>query len=509
MGWPIAFRAAIASPAGKPRLVLRRYHWNNTPGRTTRSARSSWNPSAVIGLSPSAGVSAASQSIGVPSWASNRGTLRIGLGGVTQARWALEELPRGAVCMLDIEYDGAPTCTVWSGRITNHSGIGPQAIVNAYDILSAASSRTAFIGADESELFFHCTPDSSHTVPLTALWPGSSATTLTFGSPPPHERETGGTGAVLVTPASGADPFILTYTGKSGSQLTGVSTSGQFGTTSSNAAAGSTVQEVCWIEDTPARAAAKILTSTGAGTNGAYDTLPASWGFALPHPFIDQAGIVRTDLDMVPASGNHDVLTVSTAAQPQGFSWLQEVLQQYGLWLTMRQGQVTARAAIDRWATVPSATLTLGGDQILRAAPVRSVFDSSYPVEFGREMTRYGASSFLSSGGTLPATRPAAQTHTTQYGYQIYQNQAAIAARLNSRIASWVTRIPSVVDLRTTLISAQLCPGDWVVLAHPGIWTQSNPTGGPVFAMVSAISVDWQAGAVSLRLHIQHRAEDA
>ncbi len=508
MGWPISFRAAIASPTGKPRLVLRRYTWAGTPGRTTRRAFSSWHSGGVLGLSPSAGVSAASQSIGVPSWTSNRGTLRIGFGGQVQSEWLLRELPRGAVCRLQIEYDGVPTCDAWMGRVTNHSGIGPQAIVNAYDLLSAASSRSAFGGAGESELFFNCTADG-HSAALTALWTSGSSTALTFGSPPPHERETGGTGAVLVTPASGADAFILTYTGKSGNQLTGVSTSGQFGTTSSNAAAGSTVQEICWIDDTPARAAAKILTSTGAGTNGVYDTLPASWGFAFPRGLLDGSGIVQADLDMSPASGTHNVRTVSTTAQAQGFSWLQSVLQQYGLWLTMRQGQVTARAAIDRWATVPTAALTIGTEHILRAAPVRSAYDASYPVEYSRVNTQIGIAPPVSSGSVLPATRPAAIQFTTDYGYQIYQNDAAIATRLNQRISSWLTRIPSVVDLRTTLIGAQLCPGDWVVLAHPGIWTQSNPTGGPVFAMVSAVSVDWQAGAVSLRLHIQHRAEDA
>ena len=503
MPWSPAFLAKLSAPTSKPKLTLTRYLWNNTPGQNTRIARSSWGVGGVIGLSPSAGVSFASQSIGVPTWTSNRGSLRIGFGGVGQSQWVVSEVPRGAICQLSVDFETGVSERVWRGRVTSHNGVGPQHIVSAYDLVAAASSRSAFIGADESELFYHCTEDSTHTAALTALWTAGSSTVLTFGSPPQHERETGKDGAVLVTPASGADPFILTYTGKSGNELTGVSTAGQFGTTATNAAAGSTVQEVCWIEDSPPNVAAKILTSTGAGTNGVHDTLPASWGFAMPAALLDAPGISRAIIAISPTSGSHSVRIVSTTAQPQGLAWLQSVLQRYGVWLTMRQAQITARVAIDRWATVPTAVLTLGPNQILRALPARSIYDASSTLEYGLVKTVY-SSGFRSSGGTLPKTRPAKQIYLQDFGYEVYQNQTNIADRINERLAAWYTRVPTVVDLQTTLVCAQLCPGDWIVIAHLGLWTQTNPGAGPDYAMVGAISVDWQAGVVSLRLYIQH-----
>lgn len=508
--WSSRLIAALHSPTGKPRISLNRLGWANTPGQNTATARSTWNTAGVIGISPSAGFSVASQSIGVPDWTSNRGTLRIGFGGLEHARWASSEVPRGAIARVALQYPGMTFAEdVWVGRITAHDGIGPQLILSGWDILAAASSRAAFIGAGESELFYHCDPDSIHTAQLAHTWSAGTHTTLQFASPPQHEKETGQPGAVLVTPTSGADPFILTWTGKSGNDLTGVSTAGVFGTTETNAAAGSTVQEVCWIDDTPVRAAAKILASTGAGTNGAYDTLPYSWGYGFDASLIDVAGIVDAGAAMAPASGTHEVLTVSTTRQPQGFAWLTGVLQSYACWLTMRQGQITARAAVDRWAAVPPAVMTLGADSILRAVPVRSIYDPSSSVEYGRVRAVYGAGTTISGGATLPATRPAAIDYDTDYGFQLYQNQVAIADKLNERIGAWQKRIPSVVDVQATLSAAQLCPGDWIVLAHRGIWTVSNPTGGPVYAMVGSISTDWGAGVVSLRLYIQHRQQDA
>ncbi len=87
--WSSRLIAALHSPTGKPRISLNRLGWANTPGQNTATARSTWNTAGVIGISPSAGFSVASQSIGVPDWTSNRGPLRIGLGRLEHAPWAL------------------------------------------------------------------------------------------------------------------------------------------------------------------------------------------------------------------------------------------------------------------------------------------------------------------------------------------------------------------------------------------------------------------------------------
>ena len=74
---------------------------------------------------------------------------------------------------------------------------------------------------------------------------------------------------------------------------------------------GATVQQVMHSDDftggtTPAEVILQLLTSTGTGLNGAYDTLPAGWGAGIPQAKINSADIrqicwlAAPDLDLAP-----------------------------------------------------------------------------------------------------------------------------------------------------------------------------------------------------------------
>ncbi len=93
----------------------------------------------------------------------------------------------------------------------------------------------------------------------------------------------------------------------------------------------------------------------------------------------------------------------------------------------------------------------------------------------------------------------------------VYQNQVVINESIARRSGPWHTRICVVIDVQVNLSAAQLCVGDWVDISHAGLWDKTTidrsigmSTSGGILrpAMVTAISCDWTAGVVSLRLHV-------
>ncbi len=504
MPWSTALLSALAAPAARLRLSLAKIPDSWGPGTSAGSATSDPR-TGVEGISTDAAIAMSSQSVSVPRWTTNRGTARVGLGSIGAGHWVAQNMPRGSLVQIGGRVAGMATADrLFVGQLRDLEGVGPRTIVSAWDILASLGTQTGwFAGLDSGALFYHCDPESTKTRTLASDYTVGDGT-LTCNASTDFGKATGADGAVLVTPISGADPFILTFSSQAGAVLSGVDHTHGWGPAASFAAANSTVQEVAWMVGHPLRVARRILASTGNGTNGADDVYPAAWGFGLPAAYIDTVGMNLWAGLTDPMSGTHSVRIVSTTPQ-DGLSWLEGRLSAYGMWLTMRQGQVTGRGAVDYGASRPPLVMTLDRSRILRGEAVRSLYDTGSPAEYARTSTRYGTVSptTVESTLTIPDTRPALGSYLTDYGDELYQNQAAIAARLNQRLGAYRERVPVSVDISCRLDAAQLCPGDWVRLKHRGIWTLDDLDGGPVVAMVGSMSVDWSAGVVTLTLYIQ------
>ena len=500
MPWSPTLISALRSPAARLRLSLYRIPEAWGPGSATGSAGST--PDAGIqGIGTGAPIAMSSQGVSVPSWSTSRGSVRVALGSLAAGQWAGSGLPRGSLVTVGARVSGMSSPdALFRGQLRDIQGIGPQSIVSAWDLVSAALTQSDwYAGLDSGALFYHCDPGSIKTRTLTATYtPGDSS--LTCNAATDFSRQTGQPGAVLVTPISGAEPFILTFTGLSGSTVTGVSDAHGWGPASSVAAANSTVQEVAWMVGHPMRVAARILASTGTGANGVYDVYPAAWGLGVPERYIDTADLGAWVLRTNPSSGTHSVRLVSTTAQPQGGSWLEGRLSAYGMWLTMRQGEITARGCVDYGATRPPIVMTLDRSNILRGNPSRSIYHSGSAVEYARTRTSWGTvtPSSRQSTLTIPATVPALGSFVTDFGDELYQNTTAIADRLNQRLGYWNEQVPEAVQLVCRLDAAQLCPGDWVLIDHPGLWGPGRLTASRRPAMVGDMSVDWSAGQVTV-----------
>lgn len=107
-------------------------------------------------------------------------------------------------------------------------------------------------------------------------------TVVTVDSTISWPAATGGVCYILV------DQEVISYTGATTTTFTGC-VRGLFGTTAVAHSDGATISNFFVLEGNPLTLALQILTSTGAGTNGPYDVLPANAGLAIDVSLINVA----------------------------------------------------------------------------------------------------------------------------------------------------------------------------------------------------------------------------
>lgn len=84
------------------------------------------------------------------------------------------------------------------------------------------------------------------------------------------------------------DDEVFSYTGNTGTSFTGC-VRGELGTAAAAHLDGTQMQNVVILEGNPLTLALQIMTSTGAGTNGPYDVLPACAGLSIPQDQVNVA----------------------------------------------------------------------------------------------------------------------------------------------------------------------------------------------------------------------------
>lgn len=81
---------------------------------------------------------------------------------------------------------------------------------------------------------------------------------------------------------------VIGYTAKTPTSFTGL-LRGQLGTVAASHSDQDSIGNMCVLQDNPLNIALQILTSTGAGTNGPYDVLPANMGLAIDQSLVNVA----------------------------------------------------------------------------------------------------------------------------------------------------------------------------------------------------------------------------
>tara|TARA_R100001440_G_scaffold7515_1_gene14696 strand:+ start:5443 stop:7062 length:1620 start_codon:yes stop_codon:yes gene_type:complete len=378
--------------------------------------------------------------------------------------------------------------------------------VEVWDIQTAFRSRmtaTSVTGAQRAQLFYS-TAGATDTL-ASPYATGAGDLTLTTSPADVFTFETGSAGVVRVTPNSG-DSFLLKYTGVNvgAKKLTGLTSSGQFGTTAADADAGNTVSAACLIEGHPIDILLKILTSTGDGTNGDFDKYPRSWGLAVPIELISLSAFNQARRILQLASGNYHLRVLVEAEQADPSSFIAAILQPLGIWLCVRQGQIICRVGRDpNTAGIQRQIEDITERDLAEGPPVVEWYPTDQPQVFFRVVaTRDDVPLAFSrsSISTLPVTEE--KEYNLSSVLLSVGNASNIGADVSARLAPWAHLLPEYIDVTLAGIRSY-APGDVVTFSCSTAYgrfdgTKDGYQNRPVMVIRSAMNLNENATRLTL-----------
>lgn len=385
------------------------------------------------------------------------------------------------------------------GRVDNIRFNGRTVTLSILDPSSLLDGRWCEAG-DEGDLFYDLRSPSSSA--LTADYTAAD-TTVTVASTTGFPRETGATGAILL------GTHILTYTGTGATTFTGCSTTGRFLTTAADVASGEFVNGVGYLYGNPLGIARRLLVSTGAGTNGAWDDYPASWAFGLPADFVDMDDISEEAAQIVTVDPNVykvEILVTEPVTDPRG--WLYGWLAKVGCYVTMRQGLITVRGLTGSPDTHRVVTAAFTDADITPGSIQSEWWDSGRPKEYGTTDVYY-------SPNTAPLSSPVKPFNTLPGGVDKpidmssvlfnedgYADHGYVLSEVHNRVYMFAKWIGEVITFETGLAGFQVAVGDYVTLktACPYLRYGYNRTDFDVEVLVIQVSPDFTRGTCTLRV---------
>jgi hypothetical protein len=339
MAWSTRFLAELAARRREPRFVVESLTWLPTTATSIY-----WSSHGIAGYQQvitRAGSSINHGTLNLAAATTSPTTLSIGLartvdlsrlrpGMLVQMRigftgWTLDEYEPVFVGMLaSVRRSGRSWVADFTGLDGALHGRGPSILSN---------------GSSDARLFAEA---GQYTELVTDYTVGDSTLELDYGSVVAASSD--GLYAVRVTPDSG-EPFILTATALApGDVLTGVSSTGQVGTTAANASGGNAVQGLAYDDRHPLQMAMRLVTSTGDGDNGLEDVYPESWGLGIPADVVDLVDYAEQRGTSLPSTGHRAWKMLADAPSDAPASWIASWLADGGFFLAQHQGRLTGRA---------------------------------------------------------------------------------------------------------------------------------------------------------------------
>lgn len=438
-------------------------------------------------------------SVSPRGWTATLGGVRVPLVG--DLRTLRERVSRGAIVTLHagpLGWDVSRWERIAAGQVRNvrRSGPGTYAI-EAVDLAGAFRSRLERTYG-YTELFSALT--STTLTADEAVGSGTYDVVSTSG----FRRETGGYGAIWVETSAG-DGYYRLWSAATATTFSIVSpaTASQLSTTDIGASTGDTIYEVAYLSGHPIDIALRVLTSTGLGANGSYDTYPESWGLGVPAALVDIDDCERYKLHYVRvASGSYTIEYAVHEPQEDGWSWLQStILSPFGLVLVQRQGSVTVRAA--RASTTASGA---GIDGTITDDDIYDVLDhdwysSGHAWESNATQVKGGAASVTTTTQDTATLPGGGMTTYDLDAYLHGANDAAIATEVRDRVYEDAERIPERLVLLCSLRMAALAPLDVVSVTTRLV--ESRRGDGAYdgrLAVVDEVSPDYRRGVCRVGL---------
>ena len=442
------------------------------------------------------------------SWSVSVGGFAIELCGVIGLFF--DRCSRGAICSLEMGFvgwaeDQFERIALGRYQHTESSGLG-RAVRHSATFWGVGALLQTRIAETYTKTALFATLED--TTDLSSTYNGTAGT-LDVSSSGALQRETGGTGVVEIHPSSGSSSYYVKWTNVSTNTLTISPSSELFSTARSVAAAGSIVDNVAYLSGHPLDIMLKILIS-GNGSASVYNKYPSEWGYRLPVELVAISDILLWRAGLTSSSG-YDWEYLVTDPQDNGWTWLTGLLAVDGIWPVFRQGQISARYAQNIWSMRTPPALQITESQ--QMGEYRLIdWDPEHSVEYGQLNIRNKTAHTVGAAVDLtkqldPAleSMPLARSADIDLTDRIYDNSVGDGVRpiVADRLSNWAFRICERLILTTGLSSAQLCPGDVVLVTLPSIQGRIQETrygyqDQP--CMVASIDVDYTAGTCSLEL---------
>jgi len=444
------------------------------------------------------------------SWTSTVGAFSVDLVG--DLGEIFDSLTRGTIVSLYVGFAGwalADFERVAIAQVYQISGGPSRWNLECRDILAALRQK---INSDAAQLsLFYGIGQVSY---LTASYTIGD-TTLTVTNTTVYQRGAGWNGAVQVTPESG-NPFLLYWDNKnSGTELNLANpTIDHHGTTMVDALLGdSYAANVALLTGHPMDIVRKVLTSiNGVSANGAYDVLPSTWGLRLPESWIDNADVDRWKAMTNAGTTSGLVWEVIVAdEQTDPSAWIASLLSPAGLFLTMRQGCLTIRAAQSYSISATAVWESFEITDMDFDTWAYEAWDSDHSVEYGNVRV---LSATTEEFGTEEdnVTFPAATYSYYDNSAVIFSDESAQCTSIAGRVYLAAQRIPERVKITGRLHLAQLAPGSVIPFSSwrvKGRTTQSRKGFDRVPGTVLSVSPDWSGGTCTVVLVFYASTGDA
>lgn len=403
-------------------------------------------------------------------WSVSFGSFSVSLAGdITQYT---NFLRRGCIAILHCRLDGLTNNERLSiGQLDSIRGKRGSYQLRFKDILSAFQSRISntYSGGISQAQFFYGT---NYTTTVSGTF-NPSDTTLNVVSTTNFDKSSAHDGILYCQP-TGGNPFYMRWSAKGATSFT---VSGSADHPSSVSAQtlpiGSLITNAVRIKGAPHALFGQIITSTGTGTNGPLDLLPASYGadFPLPHDFFDAIDAQSTNSYIIGDTGTSYSIDF-TAFQPitNGLRSIMDIFAEVGQWPVMRQNSFTWRGCFDptgRFGSKPALSAHIRDKDIVSINNV-DFFDPSLKATFVATNMAYNISGTKAAKSITPLrSLPIAGIKEREFGFYYDQgfNEANMAVGDLDRMAIWDFYNWTKISLRVSLRFAVLCAGDFVLLS--------------------------------------------
>lgn len=443
-------------------------------------------------------------------WTTSHGTLDVyiaagadGSGGEGQGGGKLAHdfginMRRGQFVQLTMAASWAPDLefVVFRGRVRQfYRRQDGMWVVNVVELPGCLQRRTHEL---EGALFAGLETSITVGGGLTPAYTAGAATMTLAGSYANLDKPTAQTSyCILVTP-TGADPFYLTGT-LSGATFT-ITGRNLFGTTDASCTLGDAVQEVAFFDTHPLETLLILLTSTGDGTNGAWDQAPASWGYGLPIEMVDYEGIEMAIGGSTPGGGAAVGWRIfSDSAQESPGEWIETWLKNAGYVLVFKRGKLSIAYA--------------GAPPMLPGSNRRSILLDDFFINRFEHLAfewpgEYDAVRVVGPSG-VASTAQSATWNWPNLGTATYTLEYAWASTSSwrdhvlGRLRHWCQRTPERIELTVAgLDAAKAGPGDVLEIRTSLISRRDGyPFDGsrePQYWFIALLEADWFAHSTKI-----------